>query len=371
MNNISLYLHFPFCKAKCSYCDFYSLPHLSRKEEYENALCRHISFFGKRYGDRKITTIYLGGGTPSLVSSDGLKRIFDSVYQSFAVEKSAEITMEMNPESALDEILFAAKESGVNRLSFGVQSARDTELDMLGRLHRFSEAEAAVFRAKEKGFSNISLDLMYGLPEQNMSSWQESLEKTVALDVRHLSFYCLTLSPSVPLYREKKRLPDDETCREMYLFAHHYLEQCGFEHYEISNAAKKGYRSRHNEVYWVGGEYLGIGPGAHSLMDNIRFSFEENLDQFISASNPFDRLDSEEPRSKEDLCTEYLMLSLRRKEGFSWKKLRFLSDEAFCSRAEKKLILWEKNGLCHRTEEGYALTAEGFFVSNEIISELI
>lgn len=287
------------------------------------------------------------------------------------MEENAEITMEMNPESANDGILATAKEMGVNRLSFGVQSAKDDELRSLGRLHRFFEAKDAVLRAKRMGFSNISLDLMYGLPEQTMDSWRESLEKTVALDVQHLSFYCLTLSPSVPLYQKRDRIPDDEISREMYLFAHSYLEEHGFEHYEISNAAKNGFRSRHNEVYWLGGEYLGVGPGAHSLMEDRRFSAEEDLEKFILASNPLDRLKWEEPRTREDLRTEYLMLSLRRKEGFSFEKLRFLSDDAFCRRAEKKLGFWEKGGLCRKTEEGYSLTAEGFFVSNEIISELI
>ncbi len=371
MNSLSLYLHFPFCKAKCRYCDFYSLPDVSRVGEYEKALARAVSFFGEKYPDRSVSTVYFGGGTPSLMSPDGLTEIFSALRQSFSVKEDAEITVEMNPESATDTILAAAKEAGVNRLSFGVQSAKDEELSVLGRLHSFSQAEGAVVRAKDMGFSNISLDLMYGLPEQTVKSWRESLEKVVCLDPTHISFYCLTLSPSVPLYKERSLLPDDDTCREMYLLAHSYLEERGFEHYEISNAAKRGFRSRHNEVYWQGGEYLGIGSGAHSLMDNTRFSTEEDLEKFILASSPFDRLQWEEPRTAEDLRTEYLMLSLRRKEGFSLKKLRLLSDDAFCRRAEKKLTFWEKGGLCRRTEDGFRLTAEGFFVSNEIISELI
>lgn len=371
MNSLSLYLHFPFCKGKCRYCDFYSLPDISRVGEYEKALVRTISFFGEKYSDRSVSTVYFGGGTPSLMSSDGLKAILSAVRQSFCVEENAEITMEMNPESASNAILAAAKEAGVNRLSFGVQSAKDDELCSLGRLHRFCEAKDAVLRARGMGFSNISLDLMYGLPRQTMDSWRESLEKVVWLEPTHISFYCLTLSPTVPLYKERHLLPDDEISWEMYLYAHSYMEETGFEHYEISNAAKPGFRSRHNEVYWQGGEYLGIGPGAHSLMDNTRFSTEEDLEKFILASNPLDRLRWEEPRTRENLRTEYLMLSLRRKEGLSFEKLRLLSDDAFCRRAEKKLLFWEKGGLCRKTKEGYSLTAEGFFVSNEIISELI
>lgn len=371
MNSLSLYLHFPFCRAKCRYCDFYSLPAVSLIGEYETALCRALSAFGETFPGRRVSTVYFGGGTPSLVTPDGLKRIFSVMRQSFLLEEGAEITMEMNPESAADAVLSAAKEVGVNRLSFGVQSASDAELLTLGRLHTFSQAKSAVERARDLGFSNVSLDLMYGLPDQSLSSWKDSLEKTLALSPEHLSFYCLTLSPSVPLYQEVSRLPDDEVCREMYLFAHTYLEENGFEHYEISNAAKPSFRSRHNEVYWTGGEYLGLGPGAHSLMENTRFFTKDGVEEFISASNPADRVVSEEPRSLEDRRTEYLMLSLRRKEGLSFETLLGLSDEAFCRRAEKKLTLWETSGLCRRTENGFCLTAEGFFVSNAIISELI
>lgn len=371
MNKIGLYLHFPFCKAKCRYCDFFSLPASDRISAYEKALCRAVSFFGERYSRRALSTVYLGGGTPSLISSDGLKALFSVIGESFDTSPVSEITMEMNPESATDEILSTARDVGVNRLSFGVQSANDGELATLGRLHRFSHAEEAYFRARRHGFQNVSLDLMYGLPHQTLSSWRESLEKTLSLEPEHLSFYCLTLSPEVPLYREKSALPDDELCREMYLFAHEFLEENGYEHYEISNAARPGFASRHNSSYWTGREYLGIGPSAHSMMDNTRFFTKDGLEEFIFTSNPLDRVTFEEERSAEDLRTEYLMLSLRRKEGVSLKQLLALSDEVFCRRAEKRFSLWESHGLCRRTEEGYALTAEGFFVSNEIISELI
>ncbi|MBR3836528.1 MAG: radical SAM family heme chaperone HemW [Clostridia bacterium] len=371
MNRVGLYLHFPFCKAKCAYCDFYSRCDLSKISSYEKALCRGICQLAPMLSDSVVDTVYFGGGTPSLATGEGMRSIFHALRQRFSITADAEITVEMNPESTTKELLITLRALGANRISFGMQSAKASELSAIGRLHRHRDTERAVSAAKEAGFENISLDLMYGLPGQDLSSFFESLTACVALDPGHVSFYCLTLSPEVPLYKVRDTLPGEEVTREMYLAAHRFLEERGYEHYEISNAARKGFRSRHNLRYWQGLDYLGIGPGAHSLLKGERFSMKEDVDGFISASNLFDTVEARETLTPKDRLVEYVMLSLRQKEGLSLARLKALSDASTLERAEKKLALWQRHGLCVKTEEGFALTPEGFFVSNEIISELI
>ncbi len=370
MNKLSLYLHYPFCKKKCNYCDFYSLPDLSQKRLYEKALCKSLASFPEARG-RAVSTVYFGGGTPSLFSKEGIGEIFSAIRENFSLLPEAEITAEMNPESASEEILSAFAAQGVNRVSFGVQSTSEKELSALGRIHSFSDVKTAVDRARRAGIDNISLDLMYGLPGQTLSSFRESLEILLSLSPKHISFYLLTLSPQVPLYQKRDLLPDDESVREMYLFASDFLKQNGFEHYEISNAALPGFRSHHNETYWTGGEYLGFGPGAHSYFGSKRFYVKDGVEEFILASNPMDRISETEILTEEDIRTEYLMLSLRRKEGICLDALSKIAPKDFCDKVVQKMSLWSDHGLCEKTPEGYALTTEGFFVSNEIITELI
>ena len=336
-------MHFPFCKAKCGYCDFYSLPCRERIPAYEKALANSLVSFSRLVPDTTVETVYLGGGTPSLATPDGIKTIFASLRESFSVSEDAEITAEMNPESTNSENLSAFYGAGVNRISFGMQSASDEELATLGRLHRFCAVEGAVRLARKAGFENISLDLMYGLPGQSLSG--------------------------VPLYASRHLLPEDEAVREMYLFASAYLQKQGFEHYEVSNAAKKGFRSRHNQVYWNGGDYLGIGPGAHSLVKGKRFFMQDGVEEFIA--HPIKRFSEPEILTCEDLLTEYVMLSLRTKEGVSMERIFTLSDQKTVDFVKEKFTLWQKHGLCVPTQQGFALTPEGFFVSNRIIAELI
>ncbi len=362
-------MHFPFCKAKCRYCDFYSLPRREWIPAYEKALAKSFSHFSCLVPDAKVETVYLGGGTPSLATPEGIGEIFRSLRENFELSNHAEITAEMNPESTDAPILAAFRKAGVNRISFGMQSAIGKELETLGRLHRYDAVKKAVRLAREEGFTNISLDLMYGLPRQTPADFRESLEKALALEPEHISFYLLTLSEEVPLYAARHLLPRDEAVRQMYLAASAYLQKNGFEHYEISNAAKKGFRSRHNQVYWTGGDYLGIGPGAHSLVNGKRFYMLDGVEEFIS--HPLGRLSEAEILTREDLFTEYMMLSLRIKEGVSLKRIEALSDLATAECVKKKFLLWQKHGLCIPTDEGFALTPEGFFVSNEIITELI
>ncbi len=371
MNKIGLYLHFPFCKSKCAYCDFYSLASDELILSYEKALCRAITSFSEDLKEFEVDTVYFGGGTPSLISCQGLESCMTAIRQSFALSPDPEITMEMNPESATKQILHSARENGVNRLSFGMQSAISSELADIGRVHQHQHTEDAVSWAREAGFDNVSLDLMYGLPGQTLATFKESLSACTALLPEHISFYCLTLSETVPLFQKRMLLPGEEETRQMYLFASDFLKQKGYEHYEISNAAKPGFASRHNLRYWNREPYLGIGPGAHSFFGSERFSMKEDVEGFIFASNPKDTIVSREKIDREEEKIEYIMLSLRKKEGIDLDRLRALFDENACQGMVKKFLSWEQNGLCIQTARGFALTAEGFFVSNAIISELI
>lgn len=369
MNNLSLYLHIPFCKGKCHYCDFYSLAANHWIASYEKALEKSIFSFSEKAKDFEVQTIYFGGGTPSLLTKEGIQGIFSALRQGYRISPTAEITVEMNPESATEEVLLAFYQEGANRLSFGVQSAREEELALLGRRHRFEDAKRAVERARSAGFDNISLDLMYGLPGQSAEDFQESLEKVLSLSPKHLSFYLLTLSSGVPLYQKRKEIPDDEILEEMYFSASRTLSENGYLHYEISNAALPGFESRHNKVYWEGGDYLGFGPGAHSLFQNQRFSVLEDVEGFMK--NPLKCYSAFESRLPEDLFEEYVMLSLRQRKGLSFDRLNEVATSKQVEKIKEKMTLWTKHGLCEKTKDGFALTTKGFFVSNEIISELI
>jgi oxygen-independent coproporphyrinogen-3 oxidase len=321
---------------------------------------------------KTVDTVYFGGGTPGLLTPEGVERIGLALRESLDVSGVREFTVEMNPESVNSEILSAYHAIGADRVSLGMQSAQAEELNMLGRLHTHEDTKKAVELVKKEGFSRLSLDLMYGLPDQTPAVFLKSLEEAIGLGAEHLSFYCLTLSSEVPLWELRDRIPEDEVLRETYLSASAALERAGFRHYEISNAAREGGESLHNLRYWRGEEYLGIGPGAYSYLDGVRFFMPPDLNSFICGSNPRDRIVEEERiETKEKRLTEYLMLSLRLREGLSWEHLKALSDDGFCRTVREKFLLWERHGLCRVSEEGAFLTPSGFFVSNEIISELI
>lgn len=371
MSSFGLYLHIPFCKRKCGYCDFYSLTDLARIELYTEALCRRLREGAKLVAEDTLETVYFGGGTPSLLPPFAVARIAATLRECFDLSSCVEFSVEMNPESVSDEILSAYRAMGADRISIGMQSALDRELALIGRIHTQHDTERAVATARRCGFSSLSLDLMYGLPEQNEESFQSSLETALSLSPDHLSFYCLTLSEQTPLYAARHLLPGEDKLRGMYLNASRFLTDRGFCHYEISNAALPGKESRHNLNYWLAGEYLGVGPGAHSYLGRERFSFPEDLDAFLSPLPLNDLILVNEKLDRKDRLTEYVMLSLRLKTGLDWDRLAALSDASFCQSCKEKFAVWERHGLCRKTEKGFALTAEGFFVSNMIISELI
>ena len=359
---IGLYLHIPFCKGKCPYCDFYSVaPQKGVTDSYVAALCRKISEENRIYD-----TVYFGGGTPSLLGADNVALILSHIRMT----ENCEITLECNPsdtggkDSAFD--FKKAAQSGVNRISLGLQSAVDTERKALGRRGGCEDVTRAIARAKAAGITNISLDLMLGIPNQTKESLLESVEFCKNSGATHVSAYILKIEEGTFFHKKKDSLilPDDDETSELYLEAVRALEAAGFAQYEISNFSKEGFESRHNLKYWRCEEYLGIGAAAHSFADGKRFYYERSIADFIDGKPPVDDGDggSEE---------EYIMLALRLTEGlvFSDYESRFGKKPSDGIISEARLL--EKHGLLTVDGKKIALTKQGFLLSNAVICRLL
>ena len=367
MKNNGLYLHIPFCASKCRYCDFYSYPPAAEElDDYTDALCRTMAAWSADAAGETFDTVYLGGGTPSLMGAERLQRILTAAQHSFAFASDTEITVECNPDSMTDELLAGLKQAGANRLSVGIQSAHDDELRMLGRRHTFSQAVEAVYRAQVHGFTNLSLDLMYGLPGQTAERFLASVDALLDFQPAHLSCYGLKLEPNTSMGRENPTLPDDDAQADLYLALCARLREAGFEHYEISNWAQPHRRSRHNSKYWDLTPYLGIGPGAHSLWWDRRFAYPRSTADFIAGCKPV----PEEETPDFPAWAEYLMLSLRTADGIDGDTFteRFGMDFAPFG---KRLQQLAASGLTEEQTGGWRLTELGFLVSNSIINYVI
>ncbi len=354
LTNLGLYLHIPFCKRKCAYCDFYSAIFTEElTDKYIQALKRELKQWGGNL-NRPIDTIYLGGGTPSLLNHR-LPELLDCVRQNFKVIDNAEITLEINPQGDMYEVLENAKKAGVNRLSIGVQSSDDDELQILGRTHSKADAKNTVKTARSLGFSNISLDLMLGLPNSDKNTLKQSLDFLISLTPEHISGYILKIEENTAFKKceEALDLPSEDEICDQYLFMCEHLKKNAFSHYEISNFAKKGYESRHNLKYWRCEEYLGIGPSAHSFVDGKRFYYPRDLKAFISGNSPIPDGDGGDQQEK-------LMLALRLSDGISAENL-----------PEHKTLLFVKNGLATIENGNFSLTNKGMLVSNQVITELL
>ncbi len=276
MNNLSLYLHIPFCRHRCSYCDFNTYVSLQGLQgAYARALTAEVRHVGEAGGKRPLSTIFFGGGTPSLMKVSELEMILTAVSQSFALAPDAEISMEANPGTTDADYLAALREMGVNRLSFGAQTAVSSELSLLEREHSFADVQNAIIQSRAAGFDNLSIDLIYGLPNQTMASWEKSLQAARDLDLEHISLYCLTIESGTPMQRWADNgrfpLPDPDLAADQYLLATTFLADAGFQQYEISNWAKNGRVCHHNLTYWRNQPYLGLGAGAHGYADGIRY----------------------------------------------------------------------------------------------------
>ena len=356
---LGLYIHIPFCAKKCAYCDFYSaFPEGTVTARYLSALKSEIIKWGG-LTDRPIDTIYIGGGTPSLLG-EKTGDIVKAVYDNFNVCENAEITVEANPCSVTSEFLKSARESGVNRLSIGIQSGNDNELKVLGRTHTASMAKKAVELARGEGFDNISLDLMICLPDSNIKSLKDNMDFIIGLNPEHISAYMLKIEEKTLFAKRELNLPTEEEEAKQYLYMCDYLKEKGYEHYEISNFCKSGKESRHNLKYWQTEEYIGIGPSAHSFLDGKRFFYPADLRKFISCPETVVEGDGGDDE-------ERLMLGLRLKKGINL--LEFYENVP--QNLIEKINKFESEGLVSYNHPHLYLTDKGMLLSNILITELI
>lgn len=355
-DHIGLYIHVPFCRRKCVYCDFYSL---AGKEEiiddYVKAIVRNICIAGESFD-----TVYFGGGTPSLLNG----RQISDILSAADISENAEISAEINPDSADIQKLRDFKSAGINRISIGIQSLDDKELSYLGRLHDSEQAINAILSARKAGFDNISADLMLGLPYQCTETVLQNIKKLSELGVRHISAYMLKIENGTPLAENAElisHIADEELSADMYLEAVKCLEKYGFKQYEISNFAIEGFECRHNLKYWRCEDYLGIGSSAHSCMNGQRFAVPKDIYGFINSEKQEEIVTDDSPCS----ISEQLMLSLRLSEGF------LLSNAGeYADRLREAAVPMEKHGLLEVRNGRIMLTPTGFLVSNEIICRL-
>ncbi len=363
---LGLYLHIPFCEKKCNYCDFYStFATETALDNYTEALIKSINEWGGILKNRPIDTIYLGGGTPSLLGHR-LPSLLNAVSSSFEVAKDAEITLELNPAGNAKELLFFAKQAGINRLSIGAQSGDDDELKILGRTHTAKATKETVKLARHLGFDNISLDIMLGLPNSSIESLNKSLDFIVSLNPEHISAYLLKIEEKTVFHKKKDdfSFPDDDAQAEQYLHMCRYFESIGYEHYEISNFARDGRISRHNTKYWLNEDYLGLGPSAHSCVNGKRFYYPRNLAKFSESLSP---IDDGESGSKE----EYIMLRLRLKSGIDLTEYARIFGEELPQKLLNRCADFEKAKLLKLEADRISLTDSGMLLSNSIITELL
>lgn len=339
MKELQLYVHIPFCSQKCGYCDFLSMVlNEEAQRPYVDQLIDEIRSQGKQYTDYYISTIFIGGGTPTILKGTWIVNIMSAIYESFLVASFAEITIECNPGTVSIDKLKYYRQSGINRISIGLQSTVDEELQKLGRIHTFEGFLESYQMVKEVGFTNINVDLMSAIPNQTLDSFKESLRKVVRLKPEHISVYSLIVEPNTPFYRwyreggeRRAELPDEDVERQMYHLTKKYLREHGYQQYEISNYAKPGFECRHNIGYWTGVEYLGLGLGAHSYVLGKRFHVEKSLPKYMKILMRKDLTScyqDVEDISKEESMEEFFFLGLRMTKGVNLEKFmeRFKVD---------------------------------------------
>lgn len=374
-SKLGIYVHIPFCRSKCNYCDFYSLPGaLNLFDMYEKALRRHIKESAEFLEDRDIDSIYFGGGTPTHYGAKHLVGVLSELGKRFYVASDCEVTLEANPESIEYKDMLKLRRAGFNRVSIGVQSTDNDQLKTLGRPHNWEDAKRAVGFCREAGFKNVSIDLMYGLPGQTLSQWQDVLgEALMTLDPEHISCYGLKIEKGTPFYVNEEHLvfPDDDAQADMYLYAAKTLTENDYIHYEISNFAKRGRQSRHNLKYWNMEEYLGFGPSAHSDLNGSRFACIRDVRHYINNISTGQSVMTDlEEISKKVRLTEYIMLGLRTRYGVSASELESRYGEDFEKLRPyfKRLI---SGGFARQFEDRFSLTAKGWLVSNTIINDVL
>lgn len=377
---LELYIHIPFCVKKCAYCDFLSGPaSRERIEEYIQALKKEIESYRKFAEDYEVSTVFFGGGTPSLLSSEQMEMIMGAIKHIFLLQENAEITMEANPGTVTEERLKAYKKAEINRLSFGLQSAKNEELTILGRIHTFEEFLESYEIARKAGFSNINVDLISAIPKQTLESWEETLTTIIELEPEHISAYSLIVEEGTPfaeLYGEdgkwEEMLPDEEEERNMYRKTEEMLRRAGYHRYEISNYAKRGYECRHNLGYWDRTEYLGLGLGASSFLNQTRFHNTEDMERYLKNAKEHENIHEEIEHLKvQEQMEEFIFLGLRKMKGIAETEFAeaFGTDIWECYGKNIRRVI--QNGLLEQ-ENGYLrLTKKGIDVSNYVFAEIL
>ena len=372
---LGIYIHIPFCASKCSYCDFYSLAGCEQQmPDYHRALIAHLAESARGIRNYEVDSVYFGGGTPSYYGAEHLMEIFDVLKRNGNVRLDAEVTVECNPDSMTYKDLKLLRSEGVTRLSVGVQATNNDLLKLIGRRHSFQQAELAFSAARKAGFDNISLDLIYGLPSQTKSDWADSLARIVEMHPEHISCYGLKLEEGTPMYREYKDspvLPSEDEQADMYSYAAEMLERYGYRQYEISNFSAPGFESRHNLKYWNMDDYISFGPGAHSCVGNLRYSFVKDLKRYISGvEKKVSIIDEYQLVDPMERSVEYLMLAMRTNRGISEEdyRVRTQSDWKPILHA---LQAFREKGWAEKTGDRWHFTVPGFLISNTLIGILL
>lgn len=387
MKELELYLHIPFCVQKCRYCDFLSVPGCPQEiEAYVCAMLQEIRAYHGKYDDYMVTSVFFGGGTPSLLSAEQMNRLMDAVRRAFSIEESAEISMEMNPGTVTMEKLNGYREAGINRLSIGLQSVNDEELKMLGRIHNYSAFLQTYEMARKAGFRNINVDLISAIPGQTVESWRKTLRTVADLKPEHISAYSLIIEEGTPFYEiygEKAdfaesvsapelQLPDEESERQMYEDTRDILLEYGYHRYEISNYAKEGYECRHNLGYWERKEYLGLGTGAASLIGTHRFNHIQDTAEYLKISgNPEQLVCDREALSMKEEMEEFMFLGLRKMKGIQTEMFlqNFNCSVESVYGAEIGTLVEE--GLLAAESNRIYLTEKGIDISNYVLSHFL
>jgi len=391
MKKLGIYVHIPFCIKKCLYCDFLSFENMAGPvhEHYINALKNEIEYYSKLYGNEFIVdSIFFGGGTPSLVDAELLKQVLLLIKCSYQVDGNVEVTIECNPKTIDEEKLRIYKEAGFNRVSIGVQTFDDTALKRLGRIHQSQDATDTFLLARQAGFSNVNIDLMFAIPEHSMAVWQESLRQAVCLEPEHISFYSLQLEEDTRYFdmfqRGELDMVSDELDRDMYHYACQFLKASGYNHYEISNCAKPGLECRHNLKYWSMNDYLGLGLGAHSYMKGERFSNTRDMDRYVTELGQDQQkigraherkwLEWQHINSEIDDMAEFIITGMRRAEGICLAEFgKQFGKTLFDAYPEQKKMIEDcvAKGWILLDEQQMKFTVRGVDVSNVVLAEFV
>ncbi len=377
---LELYIHIPFCVKKCAYCDFLSGPASNQQiEEYVQALIEEIRYYKEFAKNYEVSTVFWGGGTPSLLTGEQMKALMETLGQTFFIRQNAEITMEANPGTVTVEKLLACQKAGINRISFGLQSVNNEELKMLGRIHTYEEFLESYEAARKAGFQNINVDLISAIPKQTVSSWEQTLQTIISLQPEHISAYSLIVEEGTPfakLYGEgcelEHLLPSEEEERRMYERTEELLQEAGYHRYEISNYAKEGDECQHNLGYWERKEYLGLGLGASSLIEETRFHNTDEMEEYLrDANNPILLRREQEKLDRQEQMEEFVFLGLRKIRGIQEEKFAEMFGEDIWDCYGKNLERVIKEGLLEREEGVLRLTRKGIDVSNYVFYEIL